>query len=140
VFNLEGWETRHTYFTCQGEYPYATFSYSYTQTGYASVSSVSAIFAETPQTVGVLWTNWNPFQTDTVTVNFACSKVNAFGDSCGGPVSDPGCPVVAGSTQNHCNSGPVPVCILTYQERCSDNQLYQCTGGATIPYCQKCPG
>jgi hypothetical protein len=138
---LQGWETRDYDVTCSDpQYPYA-WGITYTQTGSPSISNLDAIFATTPGTIGILMTNWNPFQTDDVTVTLACSKNNSFGGICGGPVSDPGCPVVAGSEQNHCSPGPVPVCILTYQERCQPaNQLYQCTNTLGIAYCQQCPG
>ena len=138
---LQGWETRAYDATCSDpNYPYV-WGITYTQTGSPSVSNLDAISAVTPGTIGILMTNWNPFQTDDVFVRLACSKNNSFGGICGGPVSDPGCPVVAGSTQNHCSSGPVPVCILTYQERCQPtNQLYQCTNTLGIAYCQQCPG
>jgi hypothetical protein len=138
-FDLTGWESRLIHYTCQGEYPYATFNYSYSQTGYASVGAFPTIFAVVPQTLGIAWTNWNPFQTDTVTVTIACSKNNSFGGDCGGPVGDPGCPVV--SQHTYCSRGPVPVCILVFEERCQpNNQLYSCTDTLGLTYCQQCPG
>jgi len=140
-FDLGGWGTVAYDLTCTDpNYPYV-WTQTYTQTGYSSVSVTGVITFDSPGTFAALITNWNPFQEDDVAVRLACSKSNSFGGECGGPVGDPGCPVVDGSTQNHCSQGPVPVCILTYQERCQPaNQLYQCTNTLGIAYCQQCPG
>lgn len=139
-FQMGGWATQGHGFTCRGEYPYA-WNFSYAQTGSPSVSAIGVVREVTPGTMDVLFTNWNPFQTDTVSVEVACSKSNSFGGNCGGVVSDPGCPVVPGSEKNYCSKGPVPVCFQTYQERCQpSNQLYDCTIIELIAYCQPCPG
>jgi hypothetical protein len=138
---LGGWETDAVDFTCSDpNYPYY-WGNNYTQNGSPSISVSGVITFESPGTFQALVTNWNPFAADDLIVRIACSKSNSFGGDCGGPVSDPGCPEVPGSTQNHCSGGPVPVCILTYQERCQPgNQLYQCTNTLGIAYCQQCPG
>ena len=139
-FVLAGWGTVDFDYTCLGDHPYV-WRFSYSQTGHPSVSTLSAIFAVTPGTIGILFTNWNLFQDDTVTVNLACSKNNSFGGICGGPVDDPGCPVVGGSEHTYCSRGPVPVCFSTYEERCQpSNQLYSCTTILLETYCQACPG
>jgi hypothetical protein len=111
------------------------------QTGSPSVSAIGAIFEVSPNTIGILFTNWNPFQTDMVSVVLGCSKNNSFGGDCGAPVDDPGCPVIAGSEKNYCSRGPVPVCFESFQERCQpSNQLYQCNVILLKTYCQACPG
>jgi hypothetical protein len=140
-FRMGGWATQAHSFTCRGEYPYV-WNFSYSQTGSPSVSAIGGVDAVSPGTMGILFTNWNPFQTDTVTVDLACSKSNSFGGDCGAVVDDPKCPVVAGSEKTYCSKGPVPVCIGTYQERCQpSNQLYSCTIDVIpVPWCQPCPG
>ncbi|MEO5766531.1 MAG: hypothetical protein ABIR52_14590 [Casimicrobiaceae bacterium] len=99
------------------------------------MSAIGAIFAENPGTFDVLLTNWNPFATDDVNIVVACPKRNSFtGNSCGAPQSDPGCPVVAGSSHEYCSKGPVPVCFATYQERCAPSKLlYSCTIDVIVP-------
>jgi hypothetical protein len=136
-FELGGWATVAYDLTCTDpNYPYY-WNYNQSQTGSPSISVTGVTTFDSPGMLQSLITNWNPFATDDLTVRLACSKSNSFGGNCGGPVSDPGCPVVEGSTQNHCSGGPVPVCILTYQERCQPtNQLYQCTNTLGIAYCQ----
>jgi hypothetical protein len=139
-FPLDGWGTRAIDFTCAGAYPYV-WSFSYSQTGSPSVSAIGVVDAVSPGTMGILFTNWNPFATDTVTVALGCSKNNSFGGDCGAPVDDPGCPVLAGSEHIYCSKGPVPVCFSTYQERCQpSNQLYACTTILLVTYCTACPG
>ena len=141
TFSLGGWATSSLSYTCQSPYPYA-WNFTYSQTGSPSVSGVGAIFEVDPGTYDMLFTNWNPFATDDVTVTVGCSKQNSFTtNSCGATQSDPGCPVVAGSSHQYCSRGPVPVCFSTYQERCSaNNLLYQCTIDVIVPWCQPCPG
>ena len=141
TFPLGGWATIAVSYQCQSPYPFA-WGFTYSQTGSPSVSAIGAIFDENPGTFDVLLTNWNPFATDDVTIVVACSKENSFtANSCGATQSDPGCPVVPGSSHQYCSRGPVPVCFSTYQERCSaNNLLYQCTIDVIVPWCQPCPG
>jgi len=141
TFAMSGWETTTMSYQCQSPNPYA-WNFAYAQTGSPSVSAIGAIFEENPGTYDILLTNWNPFATDDVTIVVGCSKYNSFsGDSCGAPQSDPGCPVVGGSSHMYCSKGPVPVCFSTYNERCSPNNLlYQCTIDVIVPWCQPCPG
>lgn len=139
-FQIGGWGTQGHSYTCQGQFPYV-WNFTYSQTGSPSVSAIGAIAAVTPGTMGILFTNWNPFQSDTVSVELACSQANSFGGDCGAVGGDPGCPVVAGSDKVYCSKGPVPVCFSTYQERCQpSNQLYSCTILELVTFCQPCPG
>jgi hypothetical protein len=141
IFQMGGWATTTKSYTCKSPFPFV-WNFSLQQTGSPSVSSIGEISGEYPGTMNLLLTNWNPFQTDLVQIDLACSKSNSFGGDCGAPVDDPQCPVVPGSVKNSCSRGPVPVCIQTYQERCEpSNQLYSCTIDVIpIPYCQPCPG
>ena len=89
----------------------------------------------------MLFTNWNLFQDDQMHAWLACSKVSAFGDTCGEVQKDPGCPVIAGTDHNYCSRGQVPVCFQQFEERCSaNNQRYTCTNVLGIAWCQPCPG
>lgn len=142
TFSLGGWATKAVSYQCQAPYPYA-WNFSYTQTGSPSVSAIGAIFEVNPGTYDILLTNWNPFATDDVTIIVGCSKYNSFyGNSCNAPQSDPGCPVVPGSSHTYCSNAVVPICFSVYQERCQPNKLlYQCTIDVLpVPWCQACPG
>ncbi|MEO6323500.1 MAG: hypothetical protein ABIT01_19145 [Thermoanaerobaculia bacterium] len=139
-FYMGGWASTTKSYICKAPYPYA-WRIDYTQTGSPSVSNLDEISAAYPGEINVLMTNWNPFQADLVTIQVGCSKNNSFGGVCGAPVSDPQCPVVAGSTRTSCARGPVPVCIFFFQERCpATNQLYSCTDILGLAYCSPCPG
>ena len=139
-FLMSGWETTTQSYQCKSPFPYA-WGLTWTQTGRPSVSAIGEIAAVYPSTLNVLLTNWNLFATDEVAVTLACSKSNSFGGTCGTPQRDPGCPVVAGSTKNHCSAGPVPVCFQNYEERCApNNQLFSCTIDLLVSWCSPCPG
>jgi hypothetical protein len=141
TFSIGGWETTTKSYECKAPYPYAWDS-TYTQTGSPSVSSMSVVHATYPGYIDLLMTNWNIFATDDVTVTVACSKSNSFGGECGAPQSDPGCPVVNGSSHQYCSKGPVPVCFSDFQERCPapTKQLFSCTIDVIVTWCQPCPG
>lgn len=139
-FYLGPWASTDKGFTCKSPYPYA-WSFTWSQSGSPSVSALGAVFAVNPGTEDILLTNWNPIYTDLVIVTLACSKNNSFGGTCGSPQSDPGCPLIPGSQQNHCSPGPIPVCFQTYEERCQpSNQLYSCTIDLLVSWCSPCPG
>jgi hypothetical protein len=137
---LGGWASVAMAYTCQGEYPYPR-NLDYQQTGSPSISAVAIQFEVTPGTYDVLFTNWNLFETDQMRAWLACSKVSAFGDSCGDVQTDPECPVISGTYHNYCSKGQVPICFQVFEERCSaNNQRYTCTNELGIAWCQPCPG
>jgi hypothetical protein len=142
TFTLTGWGSASKDFYCTGEHPYF-WAFSYTQTGYPSVSNIASSSSGDPDWVRILFTNWNPFQTDQVIVTLGCSKDSQWGH-CGPGGSNPGCPEVPGSAKVYCNHvRGVPLCIHTFNERCPQTgQLYTCTMGPLIPvaWCQACPG
>jgi hypothetical protein len=139
-FQLSGWDTLLYDFYCRGEYPYF-WAFSYTQSGHPSVSNIASSASDYPDWVRILFTNWNPFQTDDVFVTLACSKDNKWANECGGGVFDPGCPQVPGSEKDFCNNTRLPICVSTYEERCPDTkQLYRCTIEFGLSWCQPCPG
>ena len=140
TFYVGPWESTTKSFQCKAPYLYA-WSFTWAQSGSPSVSALGGVAAVNPGTTNILLTNWNPFYTDLVEVNVACSQNNSFGGSCGAPQRDPGCPIVANSQKNHCNTGPVPVCFQNYEERCApNNQLYRCTIDLGLSWCSPCPG
>ena len=140
TFYVGPWESTTKSYQCKAPYPYA-WSFTWAQSGSPSVSALGGVAAVNPGTTNILLTNWNPFYTDLVEVNVACSQNNSFGGSCGAPQRDPGCPIVANSQKNHCNTGPVPVCFQNYEERCApNNQLYRCTIDLGVSWCSPCPG
>jgi len=144
-FLLQGWDTQKYDFYCRDDYPYF-WAFSYTQTGYASVSNIATSSSEYPDWVGILFTNWNPFQDDVVSVTLGCSKDNQFANECGGGILDPGCPQVADSEKDFCNNTRLPICVSTYAERCPGtnqsypNQFFRCTIEFGFSWCQPCPG
>jgi len=140
-FYLQPWATAHQIYACKGApYVYGTY-YTYSQSGSPSVSAFWDGRTNTP-TYGIILTNWNPVYADLVEITIACTSVNPWGGggSCGSPQSDPGCPVINGSQQNHCTGPPVPVCFQTWEERCANNQRYSCTIDLLVSWCSPCPG
>jgi hypothetical protein len=139
-FQLGGWDTLAWDFYCKGEYPFF-WAFSYTQTGYASVSNIATSSDGYPSWVGILFTNWNPFQTDDVTVTIACSRDNKWAGDCGPGILDPGYPQV-GTEKDYCrNTRSIPVCIQAFEERDpTTGQLYKCQSSPLFSWCQPCPG
>ena len=139
-FYLQPWATVHQVYACKGApyvYPYG---YTYSQSGSPSVSAFWDGGTD-PLAFGIILTNWNPVYADLVEITIACTSINHSAGNCGDPQSDPGCPLIQGSQQNHCTGPPVPVCFQTYEERCTaNNQRYSCTIDLGISWCSPCPG
>lgn len=140
-FKMGGWDTVAWDFYCKAPYPFF-WAFSYTQTGYASVSNIATSADTYPSWVGILFTNWNPFQTDEVTVTLGCSRDNKWAGECGPGILDPGYPQVAGSEKDYCrNFRSIPTCIQAFQERDpKTGQLYTCQSSDLFSWCQPCPG
>jgi hypothetical protein len=141
VFTLSGWDTLSYDYYCKPPYPFF-WAFSYTQTGSPSVSNIATSGDTYPGWVRILFTNWNPFQTDDVTVTLACSKNNMWAGECGpGVWPEPQFPQVPGSEKDSCrNTRSIPMCIQTFEERDpATGQIYKCQSSTLFTWCQPCP-
>jgi len=139
-FFMRGSQTGEEDYPCTGEYPYV-WNYTYVNAGpHGLPTSIATTFADSPQSIEILFTNWSVYETGTMTVTLACSKNNPFGGVCGAPIQDLLCPVIPGTERQYCSRTIVPVCINFWKERCSNGQLYQCSEWPLADFCQPCPG
>jgi hypothetical protein len=139
-FWLGPWATVDRGFACTNAPYLYTHGYTYAQTGSPSVSAMWDGSHDNPMVIGIDLTNWNPVYSELVVVSVACTSTPPNGN-CGAAQADPQCPLIAGSQKTHCAPGPIPVCFLTYQERCAaTKQLYNCVNDLGPSWCSPCAG
>ena len=131
ALKLKAWQTEGWAWYCGNGYPYF---YNWSNSG-KGISVVENPFAEgnNPSKFDATLTNWDPTASHSVTVTLGCSKVSK-GGTCKSISPDPKCPTVEGP-DNHCSQGPIPVCIQTWEEKCTDGVKWDCTDDLGVIWC-----
>lgn len=133
---LKPLQTKGWAFYCTGDYPYYV---KFEKQGSCCSATENPFVEDRPSKCDVTLTNWKVY-THHVTIRLACSKIDPHGPPCNatsGPVGDPKCPI-NGKVRNTCSGGPVPVCIQTWEERCSDGRVFECTADQGVVGCIRC--
>lgn len=143
--HYNAWQTSGWAYYCTGDHPY--FWNNDNNLGFGNNFSfdnrcftvTENPFAENePSKFDATITNWC-LKGEDISVTIGCSQQPQNMPSCPNGTTvgkDPGCPI-QGSIANHCSSGPVPVCIQTWTERCSNGPAY-CTDELTAVWCVTC--
>ena len=132
TLKLKGWQTKGWAYYCVNGYPYY---YNWSKSGYKGISVTENPFAEGDNLskFDATFTNWDPLKSQSVTITLGCSKIPK-GSKCTSLSPDPKCPIIRGP-DNNCSSGPVPVCVQTWTEKCTGGTEWNCTDDEGVTWC-----
>lgn len=142
------WDTKGWAYYCTGDHPYywnngpdLGFGNNFSFDNHCFTVTENPFAENEPSKMDATITNWC-LKHETITVTLGCSQqpqtIACPNNNPGPPISDPGCPVVSGTQKTYCNSGPIPVCIQTWEENCSSGPVF-CTKDTVLPtWCIPC--
>ena len=145
--HYDSWETSGWAYYCTGDHPWYWGIGSYYLENFTWDNSCFTVaenyYAETtPNKFDATITNWCINRGgQKITMFLGCSKQPppGFLPSCPGGGSfgaDPGCP--QSNVHTFCNNSKLPICFLTYTEKCSNGTHYNCVADSGVNQCQQC--